>query len=71
MFARGRLVLRSSLVMDALTPTDWARIDAAFAQDDDPLFGDSQEDRFRALFRKILEFAPAPMGFGEAAEKVG
>ncbi len=59
------------LVMDALTPTDWARIDAAFAQDDDPLFGDSQEERFRALFRKILELAPAPMGFGGSPRKGG
>ena len=72
MFKRLRLVLRSSIApATAATPTDWARIDAAFAQDDDPLFGDSQEERFRALFRKILELAPAPMGFGEAAEKVG
>ena len=59
------------LVLDALTAIDWARIDAAFALHKDPMFDDPQEDRFRALFRKILELAPAPMGFGNAAENVG
>ena len=59
------------LVMEALTATDWARIDAAFAADQDPLFDDPQEERFRALLRKILELAPAPMGFAQTTGKAG
>lgn len=52
------------LAMAALEAEDWAEIDAAFARNDDPAFGVERKERFRALFRKILDLAPAPMGFG-------
>ena len=35
------------------------------------MFEEPQDDRFRALSRKILELAPAPMGFARPAEKAG
>ena len=52
------------LAMAALDDEDWVEIDAAFSRNDDPMFGTARQEAFRALFRKILDHAPAPMGFG-------
>lgn len=52
------------LAMAALEERDWVDIDAAFSRNDDPVFGVAPKEKFRALFRKILDLAPAPMGFG-------
>lgn len=46
-----------------LTVDDWARLDAAFAANQDPLTGRHEADEtFRPLFSKILMTAPAPVG---------
>ena len=48
-----------------LTADDWARLDAAFAANRDPLTGRHEPDEtFRPLFSKILMTAPAPVGLG-------
>ena len=45
-----------------LTPEDWSAIDAAFAANFDPWSGPSRE--YAELFDRIVEMAPAPIGFG-------
>lgn len=42
---------------------DWQRIEAAFAAHRDPLAGTDTTD-YRALFSRIVELAPAPIGLG-------
>jgi hemerythrin-like domain-containing protein len=49
-----------------LTASDWAEIDAAFADNADPLLGEKPRDDFRALFRRIVNLAPPPLGVGPA-----
>ncbi|MEE9209649.1 MAG: hemerythrin domain-containing protein [Kiloniellales bacterium] len=45
------------LASEALTEADWCEIDAAFARNDDPLFGSLRAAQFDRLFRWILEAA--------------
>lgn len=59
------------LAMKALSEADWAEIDAAFARNDDPLFGAERREEFDRLFRHILEFAPRPIGFGRQVAEAG
>ena len=48
-----------------LTEADWAALDAAFADNRDPLGGQHEAaDDFRPLFRKSVMSAPAPIGLG-------
>lgn len=47
-----------------LTSADWAEIDAAFADNRDPLLGEKPRNDFRALFRRIVNLAPPPLGVG-------
>ena len=47
-----------------LTPADWAEIDAAFADNDDPLLGETARSNYRKLFRRIVNLAPPPLGVG-------
>ncbi|WP_029009018.1 hemerythrin domain-containing protein [Azospirillum halopraeferens] len=49
----------------ALTPEDWRVIDAAFADNRDPLFSDDAQESARALYSRIVHLAPAPHGLGE------
>jgi branched-chain amino acid transport system ATP-binding protein len=51
-----------------LTENDWREINAAFADNDDPIFGDKPKAAFDALFHKIVEKAPAPYGLAERKE---
>lgn len=55
------------LAEEHLTDDDWATINAAFADHDDPLFGDKAKAEFSKLFSKIVEMAPAPYGLGSRA----
>lgn len=48
----------------ALTPADWAELDAAFAANRDPLTGHEPGDEYRELFHTIVNTAPAPIGLG-------
>ena len=48
-----------------LTDADWARLDAAFATNRDPLSGKYPRDPvYDRLFSQILSKAPAPIGLG-------
>jgi hemerythrin-like domain-containing protein len=49
-----------------LTEQDWAELDAAFAANRDPLTGHEPEDDYRALFSRIVNALPAPLGLGPA-----
>ena len=51
-----------------LQPQDWQAIDAAFAENTDPLAGMREQD-FRQLFSRIAHLAPAPVGLGEPWKK--
>jgi hemerythrin-like domain-containing protein len=50
----------------ALSAEDWAELDEAFAANRDPLTGHVPEDDYRALFSRIVNVLPAPLGLGEA-----
>lgn len=54
------------LAEQMLTAEDWAELDAAFAANRDPLTGHEPEDDYRALFSRIVNALPAPLGLGEA-----
>lgn len=47
-----------------LTSADWTEIDAAFANNEDPLLGEGARASFRELFRRIVNLAPPPLGVG-------
>ena len=48
-----------------LSLDDWQRIDAAFEDNDDPLFGKARREEYRRLLAAIAEHAPAPFGAGD------
>ncbi len=53
------------LADSALLPEDWDELDAAMARFADPLAGAVPEEEYRALFARILNLVPAPLGLGE------
>jgi branched-chain amino acid transport system ATP-binding protein len=52
------------LARQVLTAPDWAEIDRAFLDNDDPLFGASAKAEFRDLFHRIASLAPESIGLG-------
>lgn len=50
-----------------LTAEDWSELDDAFSANRDPLAGHEPEPDYRALFTRIVNAVPAPIGFGSAA----
>jgi hemerythrin-like domain-containing protein len=55
------------LAEKTLTAADWSAIEDAFASHRDPLHGAPTGDDYDALFTRIVNLAPAPIGFGPAA----
>ncbi len=55
----------------AIDDADRAEIDAAFAGNADPLFSPARKAEFDALFREIVNNAPAPMGYGDSKAEAG
>jgi hemerythrin-like domain-containing protein len=51
------------LAQRVLSPADWEEIEAGFAAHRDPLGGMPEGD-YGALFRRIVQLAPAPVGLG-------
>lgn len=47
-----------------LTDTDWADLDEAFVANRDPLTGHEPEADYQALFSRIVNVVPAPIGLG-------
>ncbi|MBF1165067.1 MAG: ATP-binding cassette domain-containing protein [Dechloromonas agitata] len=52
------------LAREVLTADDWAEIDLAFLDNDDPLFGGKAKAEFRELFHRIASLAPESIGLG-------
>jgi len=52
------------IARQALAPDDRAALDRAFAANVDPLFGGKPEAEFEALFTRIVNLAPPPLGLG-------
>lgn len=52
------------LARSALLQADWAEINQAFLDNDDPLFGDKAKEEFRQLFHRIVSLAPESVGLG-------
>jgi hemerythrin-like domain-containing protein len=50
-----------------LTEQDWAELDEAFSANRDPLTGHEPEADYRALFSRIVNAVPAPIGLGPAS----
>jgi hemerythrin-like domain-containing protein len=50
--------------MARLQPEDWVELDAAFADNRDPLAGHEPAPDYRPLFSRIVGRAPAPIGLG-------
>lgn len=50
-----------------LTEEDWLQLDEAFASNRDPLTGHAPTADYRALFTRIVNAVPAPIGLGNAA----
>lgn len=55
------------LAQKVLTEQDWAELDQAFEANRDPLTGHAPDDEYRALFSRIVNAVPAPIGLGKAA----
>jgi branched-chain amino acid transport system ATP-binding protein len=52
------------LARKALNPDDWAEIDRAFLDNNDPLFGEKSKAEFRELFHRVASLAPDSVGLG-------
>ena len=55
------------LAEQVLTEEDWAELDPAFGANCDPLAGHEPEADYRALFTRIVNSVPAPIGLGPRA----
>jgi hemerythrin-like domain-containing protein len=53
------------LAAQVLTPEDWDELDEACARDTDPLVAGGADAPWDALFHRIVERIPAPLGLGE------
>ncbi|HYH37889.1 MAG TPA: hemerythrin domain-containing protein [Azospirillum sp.] len=53
------------MAREALTPEDWERINAAFADNKDPLFSPEAQEDARSLYSRIVNLAPAPWGLAD------
>jgi hemerythrin-like domain-containing protein len=49
-----------------LTDADWEQMDEAFSANQDPLTGHEPDEDYRALFTRIVNAVPAPIGLGRA-----
>lgn len=68
-FQRAHLLLEEDKIipaaLESLTDDDWAEIDAAFADNDDPIFGSDPKRHFQAVISEIVHRAPAPHGVAD------
>jgi len=53
------------LAEEKLNEEDWKAIDAAFSDNNDPLFGKNPTKVFRELYTSIVNTIPEPYGLGE------
>ena len=52
------------LARQVLLAEDWVVIDKAFADNDDPLFGQQATEQYRELYHRIVALAPESVGLG-------
>jgi branched-chain amino acid transport system ATP-binding protein len=52
------------LARSALLEADWAQINQAFLNNDDPVFGDRAREEFRQLYHRVVSLAPESVGLG-------
>ncbi|KAB2922096.1 MAG: ATP-binding cassette domain-containing protein [Dechloromonas sp.] len=52
------------LARELLSADDWADIDRAFLDSEDPLFGEKAKAEFRELYHRIASLAPESVGLG-------
>lgn len=52
------------LAQEHLSANDWAAVDTAFLEHVDPMLGAEAGDEYEALFRRIVNLAPPPIGVG-------
>ena len=68
-FYLQHLQLENSLILPkalkVLDDQDWALMDEAFSENNDPSLHHSAESLYQNLFSKITNHAPAPIGLGE------
>lgn len=57
------------IALSELKAEDWAEIDGAFSENHDPWAG--PEGEYAALFSKIVNLAPSPLGVGAAGKNRG
>ena len=50
---------------EALKDSDWEEIDAAFEENEDPLFGKKWDNEFSELLNRLINRLPAPLGLGD------
>ena len=50
---------------EALDAEDWQQIDAAFEENQDPLFGERWRSEFSELMERLINRLPAPLGLGD------
>ena len=60
-------IIVDELAQKVLRPEDWQVLDAAFAENRDPLTGHKPSAEYEQLFSRIVRTAPAPIGLGGAA----
>ena len=69
-FERQHISKEERIILPAartnLSHEDWVEINAAFRENEDPLFSDNRQRRFELLFNTIEHIAPPPFGRGEA-----
>ena len=53
------------LAAKELSAEDWAAMDAAFADNRDPLFSEDAREEMRGLYSRIVALAPVPWGVGD------
>jgi hemerythrin-like domain-containing protein len=67
-FYRGHMRLEEDVILPlaerVLTDEDWTRLDRAFEKNRDPLTGHAPPAEYEALFTRIVQLAPAPVGLG-------
>ena len=58
------------LAQRVLEVSDWEEIDAAFEDNEDPMFGKQWSGEFSELFDKLIKELPAPLGLGDEWKKL-
>lgn len=59
------------LAQQVLETSDWEEIDAAFEENEDPMFGKQWDNEFSDLLSKLINSLPAPLGLGEDWKQEG